>query len=133
MGRSVLRCRADILGTTGHAEGQERVKRQAIQLGGTGWAGWRWGGVGFGGMMTHVVLDALPAAMQRERNGWKDKLRTTLWVGGTEWAGQGGDGVGMGCGGMLTHVCWTRCLRPRRESGTDGKTNYTPVDVMGWV
>ena len=38
------------------------------------------------------LLDALSAAMQRERNGWKDKLHTTLQVGGTGWAGQGGVG-----------------------------------------
>ena len=33
------------------------------------------------------LLGALSAAMQRERNGWKDKLHTTLQVGGTGWAG----------------------------------------------
>ena len=41
------------------------------------------------------LLDALSAAMQRERNGWKDKLHTTLQVGGTGWAGQGGVGWGL--------------------------------------
>ena len=79
-----------------------------------------------------VACDHAERAERVERQTTHHSVGGWYGMGRAGW-GWGGDGVGMGCGGMLTHVCWTRCLRPPRESGTDGKTNYTPVDVMGWV